>query len=179
MVEKGHLPPWDDWRAKAATPMEHGAPTEILPVEIIWRTKTLPNFLVYLILLQLLVLLKQFLLQYFMYLFKPKGVGTSLQTYVFFLRRIFRHNYVLLPKFLKSTKWKITQRGWKFIQVQYMDGYKLGPQSGRIIQKGWKILKVHKVDGSPKEGENSYKSTKWTDHPKMVKILTSPQSGRI
>ena len=61
----------------------------------------LPNFPVYLILLQLLVLLRQFLLQYFMYLFKPKGVGTFLQTHGFcFKRGTFKRNYVLLPKFL-------------------------------------------------------------------------------
>ena len=35
MAEEGHLPPRDAGRAKAAAPMEHGAPTEILPVEII------------------------------------------------------------------------------------------------------------------------------------------------
>ena len=79
-----------------------------------WRTMTFPNFPVYLILLQLLVLLRQILLQYFMYLFKPKGAGTFLQTYGFFVfkRRIFRHNYVLLLKFFQAHKsGQITQKG--------------------------------------------------------------------
>ena len=35
MAEEGHLPPQDVGWAKAAAPMEHGALTEILPVEII------------------------------------------------------------------------------------------------------------------------------------------------
>ena len=34
MVEEGHLPPRDTGRMEALAPMEHGAPPEILPVEI-------------------------------------------------------------------------------------------------------------------------------------------------
>ena len=34
MVEEGHLPPQDTGRMEASAPMEHGAPSEILPVEI-------------------------------------------------------------------------------------------------------------------------------------------------
>ena len=34
MVEEGHLPPRDTGRMEASAPMEHGAPSEILPVEI-------------------------------------------------------------------------------------------------------------------------------------------------
>ena len=34
MVEEGHLPPRDAGRTEALVPMEHGAPSEILPVEI-------------------------------------------------------------------------------------------------------------------------------------------------
>ena len=34
MAEKGHLPPRDAGRTEASAPMEHGAPSEILPVEI-------------------------------------------------------------------------------------------------------------------------------------------------
>ena len=34
MVEEGHLPPRDVGWTEASTPMEHGAPLEILPVEI-------------------------------------------------------------------------------------------------------------------------------------------------
>ena len=79
-----------------------------------WRTTMFPNFPVYLILLQFLVLLRQILLQYFMYIFKPKAAGTFLKTHGFFVfkRRIFRHNYVLLLKLFKVHKsgW-ITQKG--------------------------------------------------------------------
>ena len=35
MTEEWHLPPRDIGRTKASVPMEHGAPSEILPVEII------------------------------------------------------------------------------------------------------------------------------------------------
>ena len=34
MVEEGHLPPRDIGRTEASASMEHGAPSEILPVEI-------------------------------------------------------------------------------------------------------------------------------------------------
>ena len=34
MAKEGDLPPRDTGRAKATTPLEHGASTEILPVEI-------------------------------------------------------------------------------------------------------------------------------------------------
>ena len=35
MAEEEHLPPRDAGWVKATAPMEHGAPTKILPVEII------------------------------------------------------------------------------------------------------------------------------------------------
>ena len=56
-----------------------------------------------------------------MYLFKPKGAGTFLQTH-----------------------------GFLFLKDEYSD-----------------TTMLYYL--------NSNKSTKWTDHPKMVKILTSPQ----
>ena len=34
MAEEGHLPPRDTGQTKALVPMEHGAPSEILPIEI-------------------------------------------------------------------------------------------------------------------------------------------------
>ena len=33
MAKEGNLPPQDDGRKKAAAPLEHGASSEILPVE--------------------------------------------------------------------------------------------------------------------------------------------------
>ena len=35
MTEEWHLPPRDIGRMEVSVPMEHGAPSEILPVEII------------------------------------------------------------------------------------------------------------------------------------------------
>ena len=34
MAKEGHLPPRDAGQTEASAPMEHGAPSEILPVEI-------------------------------------------------------------------------------------------------------------------------------------------------
>ena len=34
MAEEGHLPPRDNGRTEVSAPMEHGTPSEILPVEI-------------------------------------------------------------------------------------------------------------------------------------------------
>ena len=58
-----------------------------------------------------------------MYLFKPKGAGTFLQTHVFYCllfkkkkkkKRSFRLNYVLLLKFSKLTKWTDPSEGENF-----------------------------------------------------------------
>ena len=34
MAEEGHLPPQDNGRTKVLAPVEHGTPSEILPVEM-------------------------------------------------------------------------------------------------------------------------------------------------
>ena len=65
MVKEGHLPPRDAGRTKTSVPMEHGAPLEILPVEMMRRKTTFPYFPVYLILLLLVFFFRQVLLQYF------------------------------------------------------------------------------------------------------------------
>ena len=62
MVEEGHLPPRDTGRMEASAPMEHGAPSEILPVEIM--DDDFPLFPAYLILLLLVFFFGQVLLQY-------------------------------------------------------------------------------------------------------------------
>ena len=62
MVEEGHLPPQDTRRIEASAPMEHGAPSEILPVEIM--DDDFPLFPAYLILLLLVFFFGQVLLQY-------------------------------------------------------------------------------------------------------------------
>ena len=43
--------------------------------------------------------------------------------------------------------------------------------------KSVEVLKVHKVDGPPKEGENSFKSTRVDGSPKERGGSKSPQSG--
>ena len=158
MAEERHLPPQDVGQTKALVPMEHGAPTKILPVEIMWRTTTFPNFPVYLILLQLLVLLRQILLQYFMYLFKPKGVGTFLQMPVFIVFKKEEHLdstmfYCLNSQ--SSQSGRIPPREWKFFQVH---------KSGRITQRGWRFLKF--PSGRTPRGWKFFKSTRVDESPK-------------
>ena len=34
MAEEGHIPPQNNGRAETSAPMEHGTPSEILPVEM-------------------------------------------------------------------------------------------------------------------------------------------------
>ena len=34
MAEEGHIPPRDAGRTEASAPVEHGAPSEVLPIEI-------------------------------------------------------------------------------------------------------------------------------------------------
>ena len=48
MAEERDLPPRDNGRTKAAAPLEHGASTEILPVERIWKTKRFPSLFYFL-----------------------------------------------------------------------------------------------------------------------------------
>ena len=49
MAEEGHLPPRDNGRTETSAPMEHGTPSEILPVEMM--VDDFPYFPVYLFLL--------------------------------------------------------------------------------------------------------------------------------
>ena len=180
MAEEGHVPPRDIGRTKTSAPTEHGAPTEILLVKMMWITTTFPNFPVYLILLQLLVLLRQILLQCFKCLFKPNGAGTFLQTHVlivffFFLfsflkRRTFRLNYVLLLKTSKSTKWTDPLESDNSMKSTKVDG----PHRRRDLPRGWNI---HKTDGPPK-GWKFYQPHKSGQTHQRVKNSSS-QSGRI
>ena len=155
MAEERHLPPQDVGQTKALVPMEHGAPTKILPVEIMWRTTTFPNFPVYLILLQLLVLLRQILLQYFMYLFKPKGPGTFLQMHVFIVFKKEEHLDSTMFYCLNSQS---SQSGWTPQRVNFFSNpqeWTNHPKRVKVLKvpevdRGWKFYQVHKVDGPTK-----------------------------
>ena len=74
MAEEGNLPPRDVGWAKAAAPMEHKAPTEILPVENM-KNKNAPQSSQFIkFLLQLLLLLRQLFATIFMFFFlSPRG----------------------------------------------------------------------------------------------------------
>ena len=78
MAEEGHLPPRDTGRTKTSAPMEHGAPSKILPVEIMDDDFPLfPNLFNF---TATSFLFRQVLLQYFYCLFKPNRASTFLQT---------------------------------------------------------------------------------------------------
>ena len=84
MAKEGHLPPRDNGQMEVSAPMEHGTPSEILPVEMM--VDDLPLFPSYLFLLvfffNLLVFFcldKVFATIIFGTPFKPKGAGTFLQ----------------------------------------------------------------------------------------------------
>ena len=80
MAEEGHLPPRDARRTEASAPMEHGAPSEILPVEIM--DNELPLFpSLFNFTASSFLFLDKFCYNNFQYLFKPEGVGTFLQTH--------------------------------------------------------------------------------------------------
>ena len=80
MVEERHLPPRDIGWTEAAAPMEHGAPSEILLVEIM--DDELPLFpSLFNFTASSFLFLDKFCYNNFQYLFKPEGVGTFLQTH--------------------------------------------------------------------------------------------------
>ena len=97
---------------------------------------------------------------------------------MFFKRRIFRHNYVLLLEFFQVHKsgW-ITQRVWRFLKsTKWTDPPKRvkilsSPQEWTDHPKSVEVLKVHKVDGPPKRVKILSSPQKWTDHPKRVEVL--------
>ena len=47
MAKEGNLPPRDDGRTKAAAPLEHGASSEILPVEENMGIQRLTKFILF------------------------------------------------------------------------------------------------------------------------------------
>ena len=77
MVEEGHIPPRNNGRKEASTPMEHGTPSEILPVEMIVDFPLFPSLFIFtsFFIIIFFFLFEQALL-HFQYPFKPKGAGT-------------------------------------------------------------------------------------------------------
>ena len=126
--------------------MEHGAPTKILPVEIIWRTATIPNFPVYLI----LATITSFSLTIFATIlcaFLSLRGQVLFPTNAFFFKR----NIQTQPCF---STWILTKfkSGWeKTMPTKWTDH----PYGGNYYQ-------VHKVDGSPIVWKFIIKPTKWT-----------------
>ena len=47
MAEEGHIPPRNNGRKEASTPMEHGTPLEILPVEMIVDFPLFPSLFIF------------------------------------------------------------------------------------------------------------------------------------
>ena len=78
MAEERNIPPRNNGRNEASAPMEHGTPSEILPVEMM---VDFPLFPIYLFLLVFFKVFNYFCLNKlcyndFQYPFKPKGAGT-------------------------------------------------------------------------------------------------------
>ena len=80
MAKEGYLPPRDVGWTEAPASMERGAPSEILPVEIM--DDELPLFpSLFNFTATSFLFLNKFCYNNFQYLFKPEGVGTFLQTH--------------------------------------------------------------------------------------------------
>ena len=47
MAEEWHIPPRNNGRKEASAPMEHGTPSEILPVEIIVDFPLFPSLFIF------------------------------------------------------------------------------------------------------------------------------------
>ena len=77
MAEEGHLPPQDAGWTKASTPMEHGAPSKILPVEIM--DDDFPLFPSLFNFTATSFLFSTSFATIFLVPFKPKRAGTFLQ----------------------------------------------------------------------------------------------------
>ena len=80
MAKEGYLLPRDVGRTEAPTPMECGAPLEVLPVEIIDNELPLFPSLINFNTTSFLFL-EKFCYNNFQYLFKPEGAGIFLQTH--------------------------------------------------------------------------------------------------
>ena len=47
MAEEGHIPPRNNRRMETSTPMEHGTPSEILPVEMMVEFPLFPSLFIF------------------------------------------------------------------------------------------------------------------------------------
>ena len=140
MAEEGHLPPWNNGWMETSAPMEHGTPSEILPVEMMVDDVPLfPSLFIFTSLSLkfwlFFLCLDKFCYDNFQYAFKPKGAGTF------------------------STALNFMEENSDYAMFYYY--YRITTIRERTPQ-GIKIL-VHKVDGPNKGKKNSHKSTTWTD----------------
>ena len=75
MAEERNIPPRNNGRKEASAPMEHGIPSEILPVEMIVDFPLFPSLFIFTSLL-IIFCLNKLCYNDFQYHFKPKGAGT-------------------------------------------------------------------------------------------------------
>ena len=164
MAKERHIPPRNHGRKEASTPMEYGAPPEILPIEIAFNFPLFPSpfiftslWLFFGTLTSLLiiffgtvgVLFEQALLQWlFQYLFKPRGAGTFFYSFKFY-GGTFRLCCVITTK-------------------------RLLPQSGRTPPRV--MTPVHKMDGH-NQGQTYTSSRNGRTQPGS-QTYTSPKNGR-
>ena len=78
MTEEGHIPPRNNGRKEVSAPIEHGTPSEILPVEMIVDFPLFPSLFIFtsLLIIFCFFCLNKLCYNDFQYPFKPKGVGT-------------------------------------------------------------------------------------------------------
>ena len=125
MAKKGDLPPQNNGRTKAAAPLEHGASTEILPVDRIRKTS---DFLVYFIFSYNLPVFLSLCYNLFVP-FKAQG-----GRYFFYKRIFFKEEY--------SDTALIFHMDFYYEWICYT--------KWTDHPKGEMTYKVHKVDGLPK-----------------------------
>ena len=81
MAEERNIPPRNNGRKEASAPMEHGTPSEVLPVEKMVDFPLFPSLFIFTSLsLKFLIIfcfcLNKLCYNDFQYPFKPKGAGT-------------------------------------------------------------------------------------------------------
>ena len=123
MAKEGNIPPQNNGRKEASSPMEHEKPSEILLVE---RMVDFPLFPIYLFLLVFFKVFNYFCLNKlcyndFQYPFKPKGAGTF-STVLNFMEE--HSDYAVCYYYYKTTVHNVDRpnnEGRKFKQVHKMD----------------------------------------------------------
>ena len=138
MAEEGHIPPRNHGQKEASAPMEHGTPSEILPVEMTFNFPHVYLLVFDYFLKHLLVVFWLFLAFWTITSSAQEGAGTFFYSFEF-------------------------NEGTFKTLLRVLTTKRLLPQSGRTPPRVKNLYRVHKVDG-PHQELKIY--TKWTDPTK-------------